>query len=110
MAAKKTPKMIEALSSPTDVEKLGLTGPVKQVKQTYFKAHGKPGMVVQGRQDGDTYSGKNYICTFDEKGVKTSDLKFAANGAGMKSIYNAHGKEREMFNYKAGHVLDWKGT
>ena len=56
---------------PTDAKTDGLSGPVKQVMHTTYKAHQKPGTIIQGKIESDyTHARNNLITTYNEKGAK----------------------------------------
>jgi hypothetical protein len=71
----------------TDAESIELTGSVKQVMQSCYKAHQREGVVTQGKLELD-YSSRNlnFIATFDEKGHKTEETLFGTDGIHRKTF------------------------
>ena len=89
----------------TSLEKDELKGPVKQVKQTKYKAFRKFGIVYIGEQDGNSYDDSNFIDTFREDGSKSEELKFGKDGSTNQAIYNEKGLLLELNNSYGGGVI-----
>ncbi len=95
----KTPKPAAIEAKKTDAEQNGLTGKVKQVQRTCYKAHLKAGMVVQGKIElTSTFGLSNEICTYNINGQKIKEQNFNQFGTDIKVI-NDKGQLTEMSNY-----------
>ena len=90
---------------PTSLETDGLKGPVKQVKQTKYKAFKKFGIVYLGEQDGNAYDNSNFISTYREDGSKSVEMKFCKDGSTNQILYNEKGLLVELNNTYAGGVI-----
>lgn len=72
----------------TTVEKDGLKGPVKQVKQSRYKAFTRFGKVYMGEPEGTQFENKNFIDSYNEAGAKTENIKYNTNGSKNIITYN----------------------
>jgi len=94
MAKKKetTPKEgANATATQSDVEKSGLKGQVKQLKETCYKPTNE-GELLQEKIFGDHYlDKKNFIISFDEKGHKTKELFFDKEGHSEHFVFDENG-------------------
>ncbi len=90
---------------PTSLETDELKGPVKQVKQTKYKAFKKFGIVYLGEQDGNAYNNSNFISTYREDGSKSVEIKFSKDGSTNQILYNEIGLIVELNNTYAGGVI-----
>jgi len=93
-------KNIPGWKDKTGLEQEELTGKVKQVMQTCYKAHQKGGVVFAGKIEmgSSDFDDKNFIFTFNEKGVKVKDQNFDGSIHEIK-IYNERGLHVESFKY-----------
>ncbi|HLG35436.1 MAG TPA: hypothetical protein VI757_11195, partial [Bacteroidia bacterium] len=97
-------------AKPTDVKTAGLSGPVKQVMHTTYKAHQKPGTVIQGKiESAYTSSRNNFITTFNEKGAKILEQLFGTDGS-YNNTLNHLGQPTESIHYNKAGALQQKTT
>ena len=91
----------------TDVEKAGLSGPVKQVKQICYKAHRRYGQIKTGKVQHSEYKAeKNFTTFYDENGHKTEEQIFSP-WSRNKIVYNEMGLPTEETHYfMDGDVMD----
>ena len=83
----------------TQAEQLELTGPVKQMQQSTYRAFLQGGAVVQDKLENDyTIHEKNCIVTYTEKGVKTEQVLFGKEGKYVKK-FNEAGLECKRIHY-----------
>ncbi len=76
----------------SDAEQFYLSGPVKQVMQTAYRAHWNEGKVIQGKLEGDSSASEtNYIITFNQKGAKILDQKYGSADSRIDT-YNDKGQ------------------
>ncbi len=87
----------------TDVEIAGLSGQVKQISQTTYKASLKKGIIVQGKiQVEYSSSNTNTIISYNEKGAKTQEQLFGLDGYYINT-YNERGLQtKSVLYYKDG--------
>jgi len=95
----------EQKPAPAAAEAEGFKGPVRQVMQACYKAHYSRGAVIQGKlETGYSFSSKNWIFTFDEKGAKTHAQLFASDGSHSKK-FDDEGREIESIHHKDGKLV-----
>src|SRR5437016_3660947 len=93
---------MEPNNKKTDVENAHLSGPVKQVMQTKYKAHLKAGVLVQGKiESAYSFNKQNSIITFSENGTKVREELFGTDGNYFKT-FNDKGREIESVHYMNG--------
>jgi len=85
----------------TQAEELELTGAVKHMQQTTYRAFLKNGEAVQDKIEGDASLDKNIIVSFTEKGTKTSETIFNGQFKYDKR-FNENGQEIENIQYYKG--------
>jgi len=83
----------------TDVQIAGLSGPVKQVMQTLYKAHLRAEAIVQGKIQNS--HGDNFINTYHEDGSKKQETTFGPPFYEIKS-FNAQRQHIESVQYYKG--------
>ncbi len=94
-------------ATPTDVEKEGLKGKVKQVKQLYYKAFEKEGRVYLSNQEVNSYDKKNIRITFDEKGTKRQYAELYPSFDRTVYNYNEDGVETDITSYNLPEVVSF---
>ena len=94
----------------TDVEKEGLKGNVKQIKQQHYKAFERDGNVYLGNLEGRFYQQKNRTVTFSKAGYQIDTTEIDQDGEKHNSIYNAKGERIESNNYNSEDILTGKST
>ena len=107
MAAKKSDKKE---IKQTDVELMDMTGPVKQVKQTFHKVFRKGDIYERGKivyPVGKSHS--NGITIFNEKGKKIEAHLFSEDGHIYKQFYNEDGKATNYSHIKADGSIHYTG-
>lgn len=89
----------------TDVESAGLSGQVKQVMQTRYKAHLRAETIVQGKIQ-NTH-GDNFLTAYNEDGSKIQETTFSPPFYEIKT-FNAQKQHTESVQYYNGAL--WKKT
>lgn len=88
----------------TDAEQYYLSGPVKQVMETVYKAHWNEGKVIQGKIEGDSpVSETNYITTFNQKGTKILSQQYGI-GRHQVDTYDDQGRKVLAETYYNGEL------
>jgi len=95
----------QATATNTDVEKEGLKGSVKQIRQTHYKAFEREGNVYLGVMEGEYYEDKNRITTFNEAGRKLESTRLSIDGKFSTHLYNERGIETEVAHYNSPGVI-----
>src|SRR3990172_9049724 len=86
----------------TDLEREKLSGPVKQVMESRYKAHQKAGEVIQGKMDTEySYNHKNCITTYNENGTKIKEELYE-HGTRKIMLYNEKGLQTGAMEYRDG--------
>lgn len=91
----------------TDVEKEGLKGKVKQVKQLYYKAFEKERRVYLSNQEGSYHDKKNLLTEFNEKGIKRKYVELSRGTDKMVYNYNEDGVETDITSYNSPDVVSF---
>lgn len=92
----------------TDVEKEGLKGRVKQIRQNHYKAFERDGNVYLNGQEGEYYEDKNIVLTFNEAGRKLEKICTSDSGKLFGTIYNEKGQIKELTHYNSIGVVSSK--
>jgi hypothetical protein len=75
-------------AKPTTVEKDGLKGSVKQIKQSRYKAFERFGKVYMGEPEGTDHEKLSFIDSYTKEGAKTEHIKYNVNGGKTIITYN----------------------
>ena len=105
------------LPKSTDLEKAELKGPVKQVKETFYKAKRVNGETVAGAMDSGGDDDKNILANYNEKGMRTEIYSFSMDGRYFKATSNEKGLSNGHISYKpdgsaeviSTHIYDKQG-
>ncbi len=86
----------------TDVERLALSGPVKQVMEITYHAQIEAGKVVQGNIEAEyAHSNTNYIITFNKEGGRVKEQSYGVNDSEIDT-YDEKGRKIESLKYYSG--------
>jgi len=108
---KNNKKETTAETRPTDWEVEELKGQVHQVKEVCYRAVLKDGKIVTGQVADRSYKTKNFLSTYNIKGMKTEEKVFDFHGGGVtRHVYNEAGKEAELYKYKKDGSLHYKSV
>ncbi len=92
----------------TDVEKEGLKGKVKQIRQTHYKAFERDGNVYLAGIQGECYDEKNKVVTFNEAGRMLENIISSESGGLFGTIYNEKGLSKEVTHYSSLGIVSSK--
>ena len=90
---------------PKDLEGGELKGPIRELKQSLFKAKNKKGEITCGKPVENDHRLFNYLLRFNEKGLKIEEQRLENNSVKYHFFYNEFGKSYKEISYeKSGEI------
>jgi len=90
---------------PKDHEGEELNGPIRELKQSLYKAKNKKGEITPGKPVENDHRLFNYLLRFNEKGAKIEEQRIENNSVKYHLFYNEFGKtSKEIYYEKSGEI------